>query len=215
MGCWDIQALLCARICHDLSGVVGATAAGMELLKDSLDLSESDDNAEVVNFVASAADGAVARVRFLRLALGPAAPSHPVDNLHQMTESYLATLGDGSVTLGWAAGSDTLHGAWAKILANIVIVAGDSLTTGGRMDIDLSGPALTITVCADRIHLSPAILAFLTGQSTDDTPPQTPKEAQALLLHALLAAAGTMLEIGVSEDDRCLTFSAYWCDKDS
>ncbi|MBX9634016.1 MAG: hypothetical protein K2X44_03460, partial [Magnetospirillum sp.] len=67
----QLAELLCARLCHDLSGPVGAAAAGAELLEDM----DGNADAETVSLVADAAGGAVSRLKFFRAALGPAASS--------------------------------------------------------------------------------------------------------------------------------------------
>ena len=68
----QLAELLCARICHDLSGPVGAAAAGAELFED---MAPAPDP-ETMALVSGAASGAVARLKFFRAALGPAASTH-------------------------------------------------------------------------------------------------------------------------------------------
>ena len=67
--------LLCARLCHDLAGAVGAVSAGAELLAE--EGTASPMAAEAVSLLADSAASMAARLRFLRLALGTASASAP------------------------------------------------------------------------------------------------------------------------------------------
>jgi histidine phosphotransferase ChpT len=61
-----ILALLCARLCHELSGSIAAVNNGLELLADE-DRVFADDAAELIGF---SARQAAARLQFYRFAYG-------------------------------------------------------------------------------------------------------------------------------------------------
>ena len=98
--------LLCARLCHDMAGAVGAAAAGAELLEDGFD-------AETVQLVAASAASAVARLKFFRAALGPAGSDQPADAVQDLTAAYLRATEAGAagrLSLRWSCGRPRLAG---------------------------------------------------------------------------------------------------------
>jgi histidine phosphotransferase ChpT len=69
----DLSALLAARLCHDLISPIGAISNGLELLS----LASSHDNAELA-FITQTVASATTRLRFARIAFGPAEPGQSI-----------------------------------------------------------------------------------------------------------------------------------------
>jgi len=128
--------LLCARLCHDLAGPVGAVATGAELLGDEDELG-GEMAGEALALLASSAAAASARLRFLRLALGGAGGATQAAALRDIVVNFLgsASGGDG-VTLDWAdAGAGPWEAEDAKLLLNLILLARDCLPRGGRLRV--------------------------------------------------------------------------------
>lgn len=200
----QLAELLCARICHDLSGPVGAAAAGAELFEDM----EPAPDPETLSLVAGAAAGAAQRLKFFRATLGPAA-STPQSSvvLTELIESYLATqvsAASPGIALSWPAAPSALDGATARLLLNLVLLAKDALPRGGRIRIALED-GLPVVVA----HGEPASLAEEARQVlVDGRPPAGPRGAQAELARVLAERAQARLTVSLTPEGLALAASA-------
>lgn len=192
MDALTLAELLCARVCHDLSGPVGAASAGAELFEDFGDHMDG----ETIALVATSAAGAAARLKFFRAALGPAA-SHPqpATTLRELIEGYLGTLvsaaSPGGIVLDWRIGAPSLGGDTTRLLLNFVLLAKDSLPRGGCITVEAvdgipSVIALGEPVCAtDEARI---VLA-------DGGEPTGPRGAQAYFTRLLAEGMGGGVEL--------------------
>ncbi|CAA7611801.1 histidine phosphotransferase family protein [Magnetospirillum sp. UT-4] len=182
----SLAELLCARVCHDLSGPVGAAAAGAELFED---LGGKVDE-ETVALVAASAAGAATRLKLLRAALGPAASTpQPAERLRDLVEDYLATLTTGpsfGLALDWRVEPPALGGAEARLLLNLLLLGRDALPRGGRLTVRADGAGLAVTAAGERALLGDEAREVL----LEDKPPAGPRAAQALFARALAEGAG-------------------------
>src|SRR5438132_14018318 len=65
----ELAALLCSRVCHDLSSPVGAIVNGLEVLDDN---PKPEDREFALDLIRKSAKTASARLQFCRLAFGAA-----------------------------------------------------------------------------------------------------------------------------------------------
>jgi histidine phosphotransferase ChpT len=135
--------MLCARLCHDMAGAVGAAAAGAELLADDFD-------AETARMVAESTAGAVARLKFFRAALGPAGSSQPAGTLRDLASAYLKAAAPGGrmgLSLRWQCEArEELGGELGRLLLNLVLRARESLPRGGVVSVTLGGGDARVSV---------------------------------------------------------------------
>ncbi|CAA7616176.1 conserved hypothetical protein [Candidatus Terasakiella magnetica] len=127
--------LLCARLCHDLAGPVGAASAGAELMEEGGD-------PETARLVALSAGWAAARLKFFRAALGPGGNPQAAAALHDLALSYLKTANSGpntDITLAWSCGSASLDADRSRLLLNLILLARDALVRGGRIEVSVAG----------------------------------------------------------------------------
>lgn len=82
----DLASLMCARLCHDLAGPVGAVNNGAELLAEGG--AESMDDAH--ELISTCAGQAVRRLRFFRLAYGSSYGSMDWADAMQTSKAMLA-----------------------------------------------------------------------------------------------------------------------------
>lgn len=196
--------LLCARVCHDLAGPVGATAAGAELFQD---LGGGDP--ETLAMVSTSAAGAAARLRLLRAALGPAASMpQALSALQTMTEAHLNSLASTAaptIACRWTDCPDRIDGPRARLLLNLMLLGRDALPRGGALDF-----ALTDGWPAVIAHGEPAALADdVKAALLTDTAPTGPKTAQATLTRMLAAEMGGRISVSVTA--RGLRLAAEAC----
>ena len=188
--------LLCARICHDLSGPVGAAAAGAELFED---LGEAPDP-ETLGLVAGAAAGAAQRLKYFRAALGPAA-SAPQSSvaLTELIEGYLATQASAAspgIVLSWPGAPHALGGDHARLLLNLVLLAKDALPRGGRIRIATDGGAPRVIAQGEPAALTEEARQVLVEGRT----PTGPRGAQAELTRLLAERVDAGLHVSVTPE---------------
>lgn len=197
----DLAELLCARLCHDLSGPVGAAAAGAELFEDCA----SSLDAETVGLVAGAAASAASRLKFFRAALGPEpTAAQPSGSLRELMEAYLATqvsAASPGLFLTWADPPPAVDGATARLLLNLVLLAKDALPRGGRIRVETgAGGALLVIAHGEPAALSDEARAVLQeGQS-----PTGPRGAQAYFLRLSAEKMGKVFNVTVTAEGLAL-----------
>ena len=122
----DMAELLCARLCHDLAGPVGAAAAGAELLDE---LGEAGIDRDTLELVAASAAAAAARLKYFRAAFGPSGRSQATSLLRELIEGYLASSQSAAapnVDLDWQVATAELPATTARLMLNLVLIARDA-----------------------------------------------------------------------------------------
>lgn len=156
----EVMALLCTRLCHDLSGPIGAIAAGTELLSDG----DDDFVQETAALLSHSADSAVARLRLLRAALGVlhGGTVAPVQTL----EDYLHAVHGTDITLDWPEKNSHVweQADVARIILNMALVAIDTLGGRGTISIHLvTSNTIVVRATGKRCQFTPTLLAALEG----------------------------------------------------
>jgi histidine phosphotransferase ChpT len=126
--------LLCARICHDLAGPVGAVGTGAELLAEEAESGVLAGDA--LDLLTRSAAAAGSRLRFLRLAWGSGNQVIDGASLAAIATTYLREVGE-RLSLDWPQ-PDQDHPwppAEARLLLNLLIIARDCLPRGGVIHI--------------------------------------------------------------------------------
>jgi len=177
--------LLCARLCHDMSGPVGAAAAGAELIADMGD----GVDAETLALVSASAGAGSARLKFFRAALGPAASGTvAIAALREQVDGYLSSLASSGlrVELDWRAGPAGLGGDAARLMLNLIVLAKDALPRGGRIVVAVEDGLPRVEAYGEPAALSGDVAAVLEQGAA----PGSPREAQAYLARTLAHRAG-------------------------
>ena len=149
--------LLCARLIHDLSGPVGAVANGAELLGD--EESDAAMAGEAIALLSTSAAAAIARLRFLRLALGPAGGPPPPADLRRIANDYFTkgATGGEAIALVWPPTLDAgLAGVPGRLILNLLMLARDCLPRGGAVRVEPPVGGAALTVAADGPGAAPA-----------------------------------------------------------
>ena len=129
--------LLCARLCHDLTGPIGAVNNGAEFL------SEEGFNMQnqAVELIVSSAFSAVTRLQFYRLAYGAVKEGGEADlsDKQKMALDYFA---GSKITLDWPDSHTEASGVsislkMVRLVYNVLIVASSVLVRGGTISVRL------------------------------------------------------------------------------
>lgn len=121
----ELAQLLCARLCHDLAGPIGAVAAGVELIGDDPALAD----AETIGLIGDSSNAASHKLKFLRAAMGLAQSSS--GDLKGLVDGYVAaTSGPGArIDVGWPSpaaldkAARAFGDAWTQTLLNLCLLA--------------------------------------------------------------------------------------------
>ncbi len=122
---------LCARLCHDLAGPVGAVATGAELLEEEGPAAPLDS--EALGLLTASAAAAGQKLKFLRQAFGTASGTVSDRHLQDQAQSFVAQGSD--LALHWRTGDAPDSAPWtaltAKLALNLLMIARDCLPRGG------------------------------------------------------------------------------------
>lgn len=129
----DLAALVSARLCHDLISPMGAIGNGLELMQ----LSGTPGAAEL-ELVNESLANALAKVRFYRIAFGPAEPHGrlALEEVDQITEAMFT----GRFTASWTAQAIDLPRSTARLACLALLCLEKSLPMGGHVRVEV-GPA--------------------------------------------------------------------------
>jgi histidine phosphotransferase ChpT len=200
----DFASLLCSRLCHDLLSPVGALNNGLELLADEHD---PEMRARCLELLSESAKASANKLKFFRLAFGAAGGFADEVDTREARVAIEGLFGtDGRIQLGWMVDSPTMSKSALKILLNLVLIAGDSLVRGGRLDVgaERHGEGLDIVVRAEgpRIVLDPELKSALIGRSDEET--IAPRAAAAWLAYSLVSDGGGEIQVSDEEDNMLL-----------
>jgi len=186
-----VSALLCARLCHELSGPIVAVNNGTELLADQ-DPDFADDTLELIGVSArQAAD----RLQFYRFAYGF---SGGVATVGTPPRDLAARhFGGSRITCDYGESAADLPLEWQKLACNLLLVGAEALPRGGRLV--MASANLEIEAIGEAPALSPEMLAALTLVASIDG--LTSRTVQAYFAGVLAASLGCRL-VGTAEPRR-------------
>jgi len=196
----DFASLLCSRLCHDLLSPVGALNNGLELLADETD---PEMRERCVELLGESARASANKLKFFRLAFGAAGGFGDMVDTREARAAIEGLFGkEGRIEIGWMVAEPTLSKTAIKVLLNLVLIAGDGLVRGGRLDIgaEVAEGSTEIAIRAEgpRIVLDAELRTALTGDVKEGE--LTPRAAAAWLVHRLAVDSGGRAR--VSEPDQ-------------
>jgi histidine phosphotransferase ChpT len=197
----EFASLLCSRLCHDLLSPVGALNNGIELLADEHD---PEMRARCLDLLGESARASANKLKFFRLAFGAAGGfGDEVDTREARVAIEGLFGGDGRIQLGWMVDEPTMSKSALKILLNLVLITGDALVRGGRLDVgaERHDDGLDIVVRAEgpRIVLDPELKRALLGESNEEA--IAPRAAAAWLAHCLVTDGGGEIQVADQEQN--------------
>lgn len=181
--------LLCARLCHDLAGTLGAVTAGAELLSE--EGVASPMAVEALDLMASSAASLTVRLQFLRLALGPANQAAATQARALAHAYYLKGFPQGDWRLDWPPDGALMgSGEEVKLMLNLICVAQECLPRGGTIRVSPEAEDwITATGLAAQIGEA------VQGLNAQDVMGLPPRAAQGAYAASLARRLGLRIEI--------------------
>lgn len=130
--------MLCTRLCHDLTGPIGALANGAEFLSDE----GFDLQGQAIELINSSALQAVSRLQFYRKAYGRINEDGEAD-LSEHKKAVEDFFAGGKVALDWpdlhtAASGVSVSYKMGRLLLNMVIIVSATLLRGGTLSVRIA-----------------------------------------------------------------------------
>lgn len=190
-----LSALVSARLCHDLISPMGAIGNGLELLQ----LTDAPGAAELALVNESLAT-ALAKLRFFRIAFGPADAQarQSAEEAAQLTDGVFS----GRFTVLWSSTGEDLTRQTARIVYLVVLCLEKSLPMGGQVRIGIEPGQ--VSIAADGRRTAPP--APLWAHVTRGTPVPDLKAdgVQFALLRQALASTGHAIDVAFGDTSATL-----------
>ncbi|MBP7000244.1 histidine phosphotransferase family protein [Amaricoccus sp.] len=195
----DLSALVSARLCHDLISPMGAIGNGLELMQ----LSQTAGSAEL-DLVAGSLGSALAKLRFYRLAFGPADAQGrlSLDEIRSVTEAMFS----GRFAVAWGPGPADLPRGAVKLAFLALLCLEKSLPMGGTARVVVEGETMALAVEARRTAPPAELWDLVVRGAAPEA--LRPDGIQFALLRQELDAAGRAAEIAFAETGATLRMTA-------
>jgi histidine phosphotransferase ChpT len=195
--------MLCTRLCHDLTGPIGAVNNGAEFLGDE----GFDMQNEAVQLILSSAHEAVNRLQFYRQAYGRVSDSGEacLADKKQLAQNFFS---GSKITLDWPdthtdAACISISQKMSRLILNLLVVASASLIRGGTISVRLGVNAAgekqaAISGIGETIKLDAETSSILKGEADESL--LSPKTAQPFLTYKIAEEVGVALDFSVHGD---------------
>ena len=192
--------MIATRLCHDLTGPIGAVNNGAEFLDEE----GFDMQNEAVKLIVSSAHEAVNRLQFYRQAYGRVGESGEasLDDKKKITVDFFS---GSKVKVDWPDSHTDASGVaisqkMSRLLLNLIIIAGASAIRGGVLSVRIAKgedgeKQISISITGETIKLDPETAAIL--NRTGDDIPLTPKTSQPYLATKLAEELRAKIDFSV------------------
>lgn len=201
--------MLCTRLCHDLTGPIGAVNNGAEFLGEE----GFDMQGEAVQLILSSAQEAVNRLQFYRQAYGRVNDIGEISlaDKKSIASAFFAAT---KIKLDWPdthtdASGISLSQKMGRLLINMLIISSQSLIRGGVIEVRLHESeqgvkTISVRAIGEHIKYDDEIIAVLSG---DYSVKLSPKLAQTYLTMQLVEEIGAALQVSTDNGEFSLTAS--------
>ncbi len=199
MSSHDLSALVSARLCHDLISPMGAIGNGLELLQMS-----QGGGGEELALINDSLATALAKLRFYRVAFGPADPEarQSMDEAAQLTDGMF----HGRFSVDWRHDQNSVERPLVKLIYLAILCMEKSLPMGGALRISTATDAIELSVEGVRTAPPAALWAHVAdGAALDEVPSNS---VQFPLLRRALLETQRRLEADFGEAGARLRFVA-------
>jgi histidine phosphotransferase ChpT len=175
---------LCARLCHDLAGALGALMGSLELARDDEAMGR-----EAIQLASVTGQALVARLKLLRSAwVGEGMPlglAHLAELARGLTERRI------TLDLASLPRATVFDPPVGRVVLNLVLLGAEALPAGGTVWLEMAGPDLVLGIAGPRTEWPPGLVAALAGEPVIEGP----RALQAPLTVLLARAAGLRLSL--------------------
>lgn len=194
--------MLCTRLCHDLTGPIGAVNNGAEFLGDE----GFDMQNEAVQLILTSAHEAVHRLMFYRMAYGRVSDSGEA-SLAEKKQIAGDFFSGTKIKLDWPdshtdASGISISQKMARLILNLMIISGASLIRGGTLSIRLSADdhekKILVTAVGETIKVDPDTQVILRGDGDENM--LNPKTAQPFLAAKIASEVGATIDFELRAD---------------
>lgn len=199
--------LLCTRLCHDLTGPIGAVNNGAEFLKEE----GFDLQSQAVELIVSSAFSAVSRLQFYRMAYG-LVKNHGEANLAEKKKVAADFFTGSKITLDWPETHTDASGVsislkMSRVIYNLLIIASGALIRGGEISVrlakdDLSRKIITVGARGVNLKWDSEVEKILANESFDGE--LTAKNVQLYLTKQYADDLSAVIEWKVGADELVL-----------
>ncbi len=164
----SLAALLCARVCHDLVGPVGALENGLDLLDDE---DSTDMHDDAIDLIKVSARQASAKLQFLRIAFGAGGSGPSIIGSAKLESLCRGLYPDGKIKLDWQVEADGLDLPAGRSLMNLVMLAVATVPLGGTVLIEATQTTtaahVSLTCTGRKARLEDTVLHTLAGKAPE------------------------------------------------
>lgn len=194
IGALDLAALLCSRLCHDLISPVGAIINGLEVMEEDKD---EETKTFALDLIKKSATQASAKLQFCRLAFGAAGSAGAQIELADAEKVARGLLEDGKTTLVWNLPRALVAKNRAKLLLNMLLVAGGTIPRGGTLTVEPMSEGYQVSARGLNARLGPATADLLAGTPAE---PVNAHAIQPVYTGILARDCGLVISVGVQAD---------------
>ncbi len=192
--------LLCARLCHDLVGPVGAIRNGIELIKDF-----EEAQGEAFDLVDDTARRVSERLQLFRIAYGLG--TGVVETFADACRLAAPVIEAQKIALEWPDVAQKFTDGGIKLLLNMTILAVETLPRGGVLDASLGAndgdrTAAEIVAKGDGAALADDLAAAM--KATVPIEDLTPRTVQGYFTARLAESVGSELRVVAAGPDRTI-----------
>lgn len=187
-----LSELIATRISHDLAGGIGSLFNMLECLEAGENLLAEDKN-----ILDNVAESLKARQQFLRVAFGVSTKSISVDELQNLCDKYLATVGSRTYEISLQLKNAVPE--LAKYICLCVMCASEIVIKGAQIVIDVNKDNMIVKVISDAKLAEGKILAYkniLAGILPDDG-----EASQSVALIYLRKILGEEVSFNIQNDE--------------
>ena len=197
-----IAEMLCTRLCHDLTGPIGAIANGVEFLTEN----EEKIHDQAIELISSSATQGVVRLQFYRKAFGGIKENGEAD-IEELQKLIIAFFSDGKISIDWSEiytnnSNLSLSQRMSKLIINLLIIMSSVLIRGGKISININQSELTneisILGTGKSIKWEKESENVLIGNVSFES--LTPKTIQLYITHLLAEQLGVSLLCKLEND---------------
>jgi histidine phosphotransferase ChpT len=180
--------LLCARISHDLGGMIGTLAGALELTDDP------SVAAEALALARQAASELRQHLSLQRASWGPAAVPLTLPGLRSLMESQ-PTARRCRLDLAGVAEDTVFAPSFGRVVLNLLLLAMEALNGAGTVTLTGNGTDLIVAIAGPRAAWPAGLAAFLAGEQTTWAAVRDPTTLQMPLTVLLARALGLHLSL--------------------
>ena len=150
----ELAEMISTRISHDLIGNIGALSSALELMNEN----NGEPDADAMNIIKTASQTLKARQTFFRIAFGLDTKTVKPEELKEICENYLSTVGSRSYPL--TLNMNGVSAELVKVLCLSVMIGAEVCIRGGNIDIAVNKNNMVLKVSSEYELSAPKVAVY-------------------------------------------------------